>query len=198
MSAPLAASLMTTEQLLATPEDGMDRDLIRGELRERPMTRRSRLHARTESRLSYLLNLWLDSQPEPRGEVLAGEAGCILCRDPDTTVGIDVAYISPEMASRQSDETTLFEGPPVLAVEILSPSDKQEDIDEKVEEYLAAKVALVWVVNPRFRTVTVFRSDTEPELFNVRQELSADPYLPGFRIVVKDLFFVPTAAKETL
>jgi hypothetical protein len=41
MSAPSAANLMTTEQLLAMPEDGMDRDLIRGELRERPMTRRT-------------------------------------------------------------------------------------------------------------------------------------------------------------
>jgi Uma2 family endonuclease len=179
---------MTTEQLLAMPEDGMDRDLIRGELRERPMTRRSRLHARTESRVAHLLNLWLDGQPEPRGEVLSGEAGCILRRDPDTAVGVDVAYVSPEMAARQSDKTTLLDGPPVLVAEILSPSDRQEEIDEKVEEYLAARVALVWVVNPRFRTVTVFRSDAEPELFNVRQELSAEPHLPGFRVAVRDLF----------
>jgi Uma2 family endonuclease len=179
---------MTTEELLAMPEDGMDRELIRGELRERPMTRRSRLHAGTEARVSYLVSRWLDGQPEPRGEVLSGEAGCILRRNPDSTVGIDVAYIAPEAAARQSDDTTLLEGPPVLAVEILSPSDKQEDIDEKVEEYLTAGVALVWVVNPRFRTVTVFRNDAEPELFNVREELSAEPHLPGFRVAVKALF----------
>lgn len=152
------------------------------------MTRRSRLHARTEANVTHIVKSWLDRQSPPRGEVLSGEAGCILRRDPDTTVGIDVAYISPEMAARQSDETTLIDGPPVLAVEILSPSDKQSDIDEKVEEYLAARVALVWVVNPRFRTVTVFRNDAEPELFNVRQELSADPHLPGFRVPVRELF----------
>jgi Uma2 family endonuclease len=138
--------------------------------------------------VSYFLNRWLEGQPEPRGEVLSGEVECILCRDPDSTVGIDVAYISPEMAARQSDETTLLDGPPVLVVEILSASDKQEEIDEKAEEYLAAKGALVWVGNPRFRTVAVFRSDAEPELFNVRQELSAEPHLPGFRAAVKDLF----------
>jgi len=158
---------MTTEDLLGMPEDGVDRDLIRGELRERPMTGRSRLHARTESRVSHLVDLWLDGQPEPRGEVLSGEAGCILRRDPDTTVGSDVAYISPEMAACQSDETTLLEGPPLLAVEILSPSDKQEDIDEKVEEYLAAGVALVWVVNPRFRTVTVWAHSHFADAFHL-------------------------------
>lgn len=92
------------------------------------------------------------------------------------------------MAARPWDETTLVDGPPVLAVEILSPSDKQEEIDEKVAEYLAAGVALVWVVNARFRTVTVFRADAEPELFNVRQELSAEPHLPNFRVAVRDLF----------
>jgi Uma2 family endonuclease len=188
MSAPSAVNLMTTEELLALPDDGMDRDLIRGVLWETPMTRRSRLHARTEAKIVALIDRWMSSRPDPRGEVLSGEAGCILRRDPDTTVGIDVAYISPEMAARQSDDTTLLDGAPVLAVEILSPNDKQADIDEKVAEYLAAGVALVWVVNPRFRTVTVFRQDAEPELFNVHQELSADPHLPGFRVPVRELF----------
>jgi Uma2 family endonuclease len=92
------------------------------------------------------------------------------------------------MAACQSEETSLLDGPPLLAVEILSPSDRQEEIDEKVEEYLAAGVALVWVVNPRLRAVTVFRGDAEPEMFNVRQDLSAGPHLPGFRVAVEDLF----------
>jgi Uma2 family endonuclease len=188
MSVPSTANLLTTDELLAMPENGVERELIRGELRERPMTRRSRLHTRTEARTVALLDRWMSTRPEPHGEILSGEAGCILRRDPDTTVGIDVAYLSPEMAARQSAETTLLNGPPLLAVEILSPSDKQEEIDEKVEEYLAAGVAIVWVINPRFRTVTVFRTDAEPELFNVRQVLSAEPHLPGFQVPVAEIF----------
>jgi len=34
---------------------------------------------------------------------------------------------------------------------------------------------------------TVFRSDAEPELFNVRQDLSAEPHLPGFHVAVKGI-----------
>ena len=44
--------LMTTEELLAIPEDGTDRWLIAGELRERPMTRRNRFHSRVTFRVA--------------------------------------------------------------------------------------------------------------------------------------------------
>lgn len=188
MNAMISAKPMTTEELLSLPDDGMERELIRGELREKPMTKRNRWHARTEAKLSYLLNAWLTGQSEPRGAVYSGEVGCILRRDPDTTVGIDVAYVSAEMAAREEDGTTLLDGPPLLAVEILSPSDKQEDINEKVDEYLASGVELVWVVDPHFRTVTVHRRGAEPELFNVLQQLSGEPHLPGLNVPVSSIF----------
>ena len=41
-------------------------------------------------RLARFLEGWLERQPEPRGQILAGEAGIILRRDPDTMVGVDV------------------------------------------------------------------------------------------------------------
>ena len=43
--------------------------------------------------------------------------------DPDTTVGIDVTYISAEVMVRQTEDSTLVDGVPTLVVEILSPSD---------------------------------------------------------------------------
>src|SRR5690349_20342695 len=97
--APTITIPLTTEDLLALPENGTDRELIRGELREKPVTRRNRRHSRTMVRIGYLLERWLQRQPEPRGEVVCGEAGFRLLRNPDTTVGIDVAYVSAEVAS---------------------------------------------------------------------------------------------------
>jgi Uma2 family endonuclease len=106
-------------------------------------------------RVSHLLESWLERQAEPLGSVLCGEAGVRLRRNPDTTVGIDVVYVSPELAAMQSGETTLVEGVPVLVVEILSPNDTQEQIDEKVDGYLQAGVRLVWVIDPHDRTVLI-------------------------------------------
>jgi Uma2 family endonuclease len=188
MSTIAPAPLLTTADLLALPDDGKDRWLIRGRLREKPMTKRNRFHAWIESRIDYFLWSWIESQPEPRGDVYSGEVGCILRHDPSTTVGIDVAYFSTDVSSRQTDDTTLVDGVPILAVEILSPNDTVEEIDEKVHAYLTAGVALLWIVNPRLRTVQVLRPDTEPVLFNVTQELSAEPHLPGFRVPVARLF----------
>ena len=166
----------------------MDRYLIRGELRERPMTRRNRFHSRIESQIAYILGEWRERQPAPRGAVHSGEAGVILRHDPDSTVGIDVVYLSPELAAQEPEDTTLIDGVPTLVVEVLSPSDTQEEIDEKLDAYREAAVSIIWLVDPHDQTVLVYRAGMAPELFNVTQELSAEPHLPGFRVSVARIF----------
>ena len=47
---------------------------------------------------------------------------------------------------------------------------------------------LVWIVDPTFRTITIYRADAEPEVFNTTQGISADPHLPGFNVAVADVF----------
>jgi Uma2 family endonuclease len=188
MNEVAAARLMTTEELLALPDDGVRRWLIRGELRESGMSKRGRLHTAASTRVAHVLMSWLEQQPTPRGDVLTGDAAFRLSRDPDTTVGIDIAYISPELAAGAPRDAAVIDGLPVLAVEILSPSNQWDDVTEKIQRYLAVGVPLTWVLDPVFRTVQVYRPGTEPELFNVRKELAGDPHLPGFRVAVAALF----------
>jgi Uma2 family endonuclease len=195
MATDLKTRLYTTEELLAMPDDGVERWLIRGQLREKttllsekPMTVRNRFHSRIMARISQLLMNWLDKQSEPQGQVLCGEAGCRLRRNPDTAVGIDVAYVAADVVKQQGEDTTIIDGVPVLAVEILSPSDTVEEIKEKIDDYLAAGVALVWIVDPHDQTVTVYRKGARPELVNVDQELKAEPSLPGFCVKAAEVF----------
>ncbi len=185
------ANGITLEEFLALPDDGVYREVRRGVLREyrgENVTRRNKHHAKIEARIAKLLGNWLDQQPPKTGEVHSGEVGCVLQHDPLITVGIDVAYFDYDVANDDSRGTSFIDGPPILAVEILSPSDTIEDITEKVEDYLAAGVALVWIVSPKFRTVEVHRPDADPELFNVQQTLTADHALPGFSTPVRAIF----------
>ena len=141
MSTETASELMTAEKFLALPDDGIDRDLIRGVVvvrGETEMTRRNRRHTKTEAATAKLIGKWVDSQRDRPGEVHSGEVGCILHGNTDSAVGIDVVFISAEHAARQNDETTMIDGSPLLAVEILSPSDKHEDIGRKVDDFLAS------------------------------------------------------------
>jgi Uma2 family endonuclease len=190
MNMPIASPLLTTAELLAIPEkEGTTLYLIRGQLREvSTMTKRNRFHSGLMAWISFILHEWLATQPQPRGDVFAGEAGCILRRNPDSTVGIDVAYVSADVLTSQTDETTMIEGVPILVVEILSPSTTVEEINEKTDEYLAAGVPLTWIVNPHLRTVLVLRPGQEPEGFNMTHELSGEPHLPCFRVPVSRIF----------
>ena len=183
-----AATPMTTAQLLALPDDGVERWLIRGQLREKPKRFRHRFNSRVLVRIGCALHDWLDPQPQPRGSVLCGNAGVRLTCNPDTTVGVDVAYVSAESAAHQPDDMPLFDGPPILVVEILVPSDPLEMIDEKIDQYLTVGVPLVWIIDLHDHTVTIYRPGEEPQLVNASQELSGDPHLPGFRVAVADLF----------
>jgi Uma2 family endonuclease len=187
MSTATPPALMTADQMLALPDNGMDRELIRGELRESPMTLRNRDHSSLNISISYALRHWLQTRPEPRGRIVGGEAGFRLKRDPDTFVGIDIAYVSADVVTGTPESFPYFEGPPILAVEILSPSDTQEKIDEKIDLYLETGVPLVWIVNAVRKTILVHRAGQEPELFNVRHEIADVPELPGFRAAVAEL-----------
>jgi Uma2 family endonuclease len=187
---PAAEKLFTIEDLMAMPDDGVERWLIRGRLREKDaeMTKRNRYHAAVTARISQLIGMWIDSQPEPRGEVYDGEAGLYLRRNPDTAVALDVVYMAPGSDAAQTDQTTMLEGIPTLAVEVLSPSNTMEEIHEKVDDYLEIGIPLVWIVDPHLRTVTVLRPNGPPEMFNTTHTLDCDPHMPGFTIPVVKLF----------
>ncbi len=184
----LMSQPVTTEQLLAMPDDGVDRELIRGQLKETLVTKRNRFHSLAVARLTWLLQKWVEEDAGFRGEVHSGDVGTILRRNPDTTVGIDVALFSADVIARQTDSTTLIEGVPLLAAEVLSPTDRHEDVRDKVLEYLAAGVGMVWIVDPYFQTVQVHQAAVPPETFNRDHDVSGGDVLPGLTIAVADIF----------
>src|SRR5207245_2593242 len=75
----------TTEELLALPEDGVERELIQGQLREKPMTKRNPTHSGVTVNVAHALKQWLVKQPIPRGRALAGEAGVRIRTNPHPT-----------------------------------------------------------------------------------------------------------------
>ena len=184
-----APRLMTADEFMALPDDGRERWLVDGVVYtlENSVTRRNWIHGETLLLIGRILSNWLVQQPQPRGKMAGGEVGCNLGHNPDHLVGIDIAYISPELAAATPRNQAYYDGPPVLAVEILSPSDKLQDTLSKTEAYLAAG-SVVWIVDPYARTVTVHRPGQPARPFGDGDELLGDPYLPGFRVAVADLF----------
>jgi Uma2 family endonuclease len=77
---------------------------------------------------------------------------------------------------------------PELAVEVVSPTDFAEELQEKVEEYFAAGVQEVWVIYPRRRIVHVYESLTQIRGLTLTDELDGGKAIPGFRLSLATLF----------
>ena len=152
------------------------------------MTVRNRRHCRTVANVSAYLSEWVRQQPEPRGEVLTGEIGVRLDPASESHVGIDVAYISPELSEATPEEAVWVAGVPVLTVEILSPSDTVQDIMEKVNAYVTAGVVAAWVLNPYDRTLAIHRHGRAVRVLGADERVEGEDYLPGFAVGIAELF----------
>ncbi len=174
----------------AEAPEGTRLALIDGEIVEwgSSMTTRNARHSTTMGRLTQHLNNWLDGRRELCGVVTGGEARCLLSRNPHRMVGLDVGVFFGVEHQRTSCFGDQFEGPPTVAIEILSGSDTHEDVVERIRVFLEAGVRQVWIVDAELRRVTINRADDVAEFFTARQELTAEPELPDFRIRVDALF----------
>jgi Uma2 family endonuclease len=77
---------------------------------------------------------------------------------------------------------------PDLAIEVISPNDLAEDIEERVADFLQAGTKIMWVLHPSTRTVYVFRQGNSVTRLTASDELSGEDVLPGFVCRVEELF----------
>jgi Uma2 family endonuclease len=151
------------------------------------MTVGNRFHGQIEANTTFYLVEWWRTRPKPRGAIVCGEAGFRLKGTADSLVGIDIAVASAELVAAMDPEERIYNGPPILAVEILSPSDTHDDLVDAVKSYLEVGT-VVWIIDPDFETVAVHQPGQQPQTLNVREVLDGEPYLPGFRVAVAQLF----------
>jgi Uma2 family endonuclease len=168
--------------------EGQRYELVNGELRERKVsTETSRLAARLCGRIDTFV------EANDLGYVVAADAGFrCFADDPDRVRKPDLAFTSYATLPKDRYEPHGFSRTvPDLVIEIVSPNDLADEVDEKRDEWLAAGVKVVWVANPRTRTVLVFRPGTRPDLLRGPDTLAVPDLLPGFAARVADIFRRP-------
>jgi Uma2 family endonuclease len=114
----------------------------------------------------------------------------ILSHSPRLRRRPDVAFVSKERwpDDRQTGREAAWDVIPDLAVEITSPTDLIDDLMDKIDEYFAAGVRLVWVIYPKQRKVYAYQSPTNVKILGDGDELEGGAVLPGFRIPLTPLF----------
>ena len=101
----------------------------------------------------------------------------------------DVAFVSyarwPEsIVTRQPAWNVI----PDLAVEIVSPTNLAEEIDNKISDYFRTGVRLVWVVYPDSGRVYVYQSPTQVTVSERTGTLDGGEVLPGFRLPIEQVY----------
>jgi Uma2 family endonuclease len=75
-----------------------------------------------------------------------------------------------------------------LVIEIISPSETSQMVQEKVQDYLAAGTRLIWLVYPNTQTVVEYRSLTQIRHLVRDDKLEGGEVLPGFSHPLSQLF----------
>lgn len=178
-----ATRLITAEQLMQMPDDRR-RELVRGEIRE--MAPSGFDHGATVDNFQVALSGHV--RAHRLGVVVGAETGFRLSRNPDTVRGVDVGFVRADRIPATGRPTTYWEGAPDLAVEVVSPSDTVEAVEEKVDDYISAGCAMVVVINPRRRTLTVHRGGRDPVVLRESDTFSGGDVVPGFQCPVAAVF----------
>jgi len=175
--------LVTAEQLFEMGSDARY-ELVRGELRE--MTPAGFEHCKIAGRLAGPLGVYV--QQNNLGEVLVAEPGFVLQKDPDIVRSPDVAFVAKARIPEAADQPKFAKLAPDLAVEVVSPNDRAEDVDEKIQQYLDAGAKLVWVIHPRTKTVVEYASPDRIRKLTQDEALEGGDVIPGFSTPVSSLF----------
>jgi Uma2 family endonuclease len=157
-------------------------ELVEGVLLEKTMGMR-------ESRLAMYLGGLLDAFVLPRNlGIVAGADGTMqivanLVRIPD------VAFIAwDRFPNRKLPDEPIPLVAPNLAVEVLSASNTPAEMSIKRREYFEAGVLIVWEIDPRKRTVSVYTSATQSVTLSGDDTLDGGTVLPGFKLPLAHLF----------
>ncbi len=131
-----------------------------------------------------------------KGYACSNDTGLILARNPDTVRGPDVVFY--DEVRRYDDLNVKYsDRPPTLAVEVQSPNDKWGTVTRRITQFLGRGFAMVWLVDPEGRSVTVYRPKQLPQVFEGEDELAGEPELSEFRCRVADLFYLPGEEEDS-
>ena len=170
---------MTEAELMALPRDGFKREHVDGEIRVSPA---GVPHGIVILRLAARMTSHVDAKG--LGWMLDSSTGCWM---PSGNLRVpDLTFVAREKLPGGPVEGFLRVIPD-LVVEVLSPGDSQRAILDKVGEYLASGVRLVWIIDPRARKAVVHHSLTGVRELSENDSLDGEDVVDGFRCRLGDV-----------
>ena len=179
----LTSTVVTNDSQIFSLDDWMQNppehiELVDGQLVEKnDMTLK---HGRIQAKLATYWKNYKDSSNQG-GEVYT-EAPC---RTNKQGRYPDVAYLTPELLTQYGNSNALPQSFSLIA-EIISPTDKAEEIFSKAKEYLQSGCQEVWLVLPESEWIIIITQ--QERILSTRGEVvTTQNILQGFSVAVDEL-----------
>lgn len=176
--------LMTAAELLTMPEDGWRYELLEGVPHR--VSPGGFQHSVCGVRLAGHMMLFVDERH--LGRVTGADGGYLFQRDPDTVLAPDGAFVRADRLPPEDEQTGYLDLVPDLVVEIVSPSDRPNEVAAKIAYYLEAGVPLAWVIYPRLKQVHVHTTGAAPVVLREGDVPDGGEVLSGFQLPVAEIF----------
>ena len=129
------------------------------------------------------------------GIALAAPYDVLISREPLRVRQPDILVVNADLTgiTKPADLTGLphLVSPPLLVVEVLSPSNTQRDIEERLADYRSIGVPECWLASFADRNVRVMRLDlsgaTIVATYGMGEVLRSE-VLPGFELAVAEIY----------
>ncbi len=177
-------TLLTADELLRLSTPDCRCELVKGELTAIPLA--DWQHGSTAMRAGTFLGTYV--WDNDLGEVFAAGTGFILRRNPDTVRAPDASFVSKDRLPMGELPSGYIDVVPDLAVEVVSPSDREGEVLDKVEEWLRSGTRLVWVIYPASRSAAVHVSPGEHYDLTEADTLEGGQVVPGFTCSLGELW----------
>jgi Uma2 family endonuclease len=177
-------AMMTVDEFMVAQLPDGKSELVRGEVRMTPPA--GGPHGRAATNIVVLLSLHVAQHG--LGMVFGDSVGYELIGFPHTVRVPDASFVRAEKLPSDGLRPGTLKFAADLAIEVLSPSERAADLEEKLHDYLNAGTSLVWIADPVRRTVMVIPADAPVRWLFEGDTLEGGATIPGFSCQVADVF----------
>lgn len=180
-STAAAPRRLTVDDLLLFPEDGKRRELVDGRVVEWDVPNFD--HGFLLVALSSVLRAFV--REHRLGVVVGGDLMVRILGSNFDARGADIAFY-PRRTIPADTAIAVTDHVPALVVELISPSDRAGDMQEKIDDWRRTGVRLIWYLNARTGTTTVYEGERVAAV-TADETLTGGDILPGFSVRLRDL-----------
>ena len=180
---PLADQLkLTVDDYLAMPAGGPYYQLVEGELFMSPSP--ERYHQDISRNIEFLLLKYLEEHPI--GKIYDAPLDVYLSKH--NVVQPDIFFVAKERYEILTAAGAA--GAPTLVIEILSPSNRQLDLENKRKVYARCGVEELWIIDPEDHSLALYRLQENAENSVIYREPStfSSTVFTGLEISLTEIF----------